>query len=136
MKIPTAILTAGLSAALVVPAAAAAAEAKTIPVKYPATHVKITKTGPATRAVPHVTKRGVEPRQLCICVSWQIDWAKLQAQADFEAAFNDRMLLRGLESWQWLDDQAAVDAFSSGMAAVLAGAGTIDQILAAIEASW
>lgn len=136
MKIPTPILTAGLIAALVLPAAAEAAETKTIPVKYPVTHVKVTKTGPAKRAVPHVTKREVEPRQLCICVTFQIDRAKLQAQADFEAAFGDRMLLRGLESWERLNDPAAVAAFDRGMAAVLAGTGTIDQILAEIDASW
>jgi hypothetical protein len=124
------------AAAIVALVAPAAATAKTIPTKRPAAHVKVTKTSPAKRVVPHVTTQGAAPRPLCICVSLPIDRAKVQAQADFEAAFNDRMLARGLESWEWRDDPSAVAAFDAGMAALLAGTKPIDQILAEVDAAW
>jgi hypothetical protein len=124
------------TAAIVALVAPAAATAKTIPARGPAAHVKVTKTNPAKRLVPHVTKQGAAPRQLCICVSSQIDRAKVQAQADFEAAFNYRMLARGLESWEWPNDSSAVAAFDAGMAALLAGTKTIDQIFAEVDAAW
>lgn len=122
--------------AIVVLAVPVAAGARTIPVKDPVGHVKVAKIGPAKRVVPGVVRR-VVPRQLCVCVSLPVDRAMVQAQADFEAAFTDRMLLlHGLESWQWVEDPAAVAAFNGGMAAVVAGTGSIEEILAGIEVSW
>ena len=131
------LITAGAIVALAAPGAATA---KTIPVKRPATHVAVTKTIPAKHPAKHVAtqvaKRALTLRPLCICVWLPVDRAKVQAEADFEAQYDQKMIAHGLDPWDWANDPAAVAVFSAGITALRAGTKTIDQILTEVDAAW
>jgi len=122
------------AAAILVLAVPAAATAKIIPAKRPPAHIAVKKTVPS-KAVKRIAKPAAAPRRLCICVWPTTDRAMVQAQADFEARYGDWLVRRGVEPWDWANDAAAVAAFNEGLAALLAGTKTIDQIMVEVDSA-
>jgi len=89
---------------------------------------------PATQVPKKKDPRGaVTPRVLCICVSLPIDRAKVQAEADFKARFDEEMRERGFEEWDWANDPTASAAFDAAVKAIWDGTKTIDELLREVD---